>query len=97
MFIGVLQGDTALVYIIILSLLGGFFIVVELLNTAIERLADTFDDCEKKHRGGHYHPGIKMTKDVAASASLVALSMYGFVFFILCYGMYLAKIFSSID
>jgi diacylglycerol kinase len=96
MFIGVLQ-DTALVYIIILSILGGFFIVVELLNTAIERLADTFDDCEKKHRGGHYHPGIKMTKDVAAAASLVALSIYGFAFLIMCYGMYLATTLSSLD
>jgi len=62
--------------LILLSLAAGFFIVVELLNTAIERLADTFDDCEKKTNSGHFHPGIKMTKDVGAAASLVALLLY---------------------
>ncbi len=62
--------------IIGMTLMGLFFIVIELLNTAIERLADTFDDCEKTHRGGHYHPGIKITKDVAAGASLIALLLY---------------------
>jgi len=54
----------------------GFFVVIELLNTAIERLADTVDDCEKTHRGGHYHHGIKLTKDVAAAAALIALLLY---------------------
>ncbi len=58
------------------TIVAAFFTVVELLNTAVERLADTVDDCEKAHRGGHYHPGIKLTKDVAASASLIALIIY---------------------
>ena len=52
---------------------GVIFIVAELLNTALERIADTLDDLEKKRNAGHYHPGIKTTKDVAASASLIAL------------------------
>ncbi len=68
--------DLAFPFIIGLSFIGGFFVVIELLNTAIERLADTVDDCEKTHREGHYHPGIKLTKDVAAAASLVALLLY---------------------
>lgn len=55
----------------------GLFIVTELLNTAIERLADTMDDCEKTKLGGHYHVGIKHTKDVAAAASLIMLILYG--------------------
>ncbi len=62
--------------LILLSLAAGFFIVVELLNTAIERLADTIDDREKTKQAGHFHPGIKMTKDVGAAASLVALIIY---------------------
>ena len=49
------------------------FLIAELLNTAIERLADTIDDLEKRRNAGHYHSGIRITKDVAASASLVAL------------------------
>lgn len=62
--------------LVILTIMACFFVIVELLNTAIERLADTVDDCEKTHRGGHYHHGIKLTKDVAAAASLVALLLY---------------------
>ena len=62
---------------VLLTFAAGFFVTVELLNTAIERLADTLDDCEKTQRGGHYHPGIKLTKDVAAAASLIALIVYG--------------------
>jgi len=52
---------------------GGGFLAVELLNTAIERLADTVDDEQKKIMGSHYHPGLKTTKDVASAASLVYL------------------------
>lgn len=62
--------------LLLLSLAAGFFLVVELLNTAIERLADTIDDCKKIEEKGHFHPGIKMTKDVGAAASLVALILY---------------------
>lgn len=54
----------------------GFFLTVELLNTALERLSDTVDDIEKKARGGNLHAGIKQTKDVAAAASLIALLVY---------------------
>lgn len=54
----------------------GLFVTTELLNTAIERLADTIDDCEKTKQGGHYHIGIKQTKDVAAAASLIMLAVY---------------------
>lgn len=88
---------SSITFILILSLFGGFFVVIELLNTAIERLADTFDDYEKKHRGGHYHPGIKMTKDVGAAASLVALLLYGMCLLITGYTMYIIMIFSTID
>jgi diacylglycerol kinase len=51
------------------------FLVTELLNTSIERLADTVDDHEKKRNAGHFHVGIQQTKDVAAAASLVALTL----------------------
>ncbi len=71
---GVVQTDLAA--IIIVTAFAGFFIVIELLNTALERLADTIDDCEKKRNGGHFHIGIKQAKDVAAAASLVALLLY---------------------
>lgn len=66
-----------LLSMIVLALLAAGFIIVELLNTALERLADTFDDYEKQRNSGHYHPGIKMTKDVSAGASLIALILYG--------------------
>lgn len=62
--------------LILASLMAGFFIVTELMNTAIERVTDTFDDHLKTARGGHDHPGVKMAKDVSSAASLVALSMY---------------------
>lgn len=51
------------------------FLITELINTSIERLADTFDDCEKKRNAGHYHAGIKQAKDVAAAASLLAFGL----------------------
>lgn len=62
--------------LLILTFAAGLFLVVELLNTAIERLADTIDDCKKVQEKGHFHPGIKMTKDVGAAASLIALLLY---------------------
>lgn len=64
---------------IVLLLFSLMFIVVELLNTAMERLADTIDDCQKRSHGGHYHLGIKMAKDTAAAASLVALTIFGMI------------------
>ena len=70
---------------------GAIFVIVELLNTAMERLADTVDDREKKRLGGHYHVGIKATKDVGAAASLVALSL-DIVILVLVFGSaYLAS------
>jgi len=58
---------------IFIGFLMGMFLVTELLNTSIERTVDTFDDCEKKRNGGHFHPGLKHAKDTAAAASLIAL------------------------
>lgn len=65
--------------LILATMTAGFFVVTELLNTAIERVTDTFDDYLKSARGGHEHPGVKMAKDVGSAASLVALTMYGIV------------------
>ena len=65
-----------LISIILATMLAGFFVVVELLNTAIERVTDTFDDYLKTARGGHEHPGVKMAKDVGSAASLIALTVY---------------------
>ncbi len=49
---------------------GGMFLAVELVNTALERLADAFHDHSLK-QDDHYHESIKATKDIAAGASLV--------------------------
>ncbi len=62
--------------LLIVTFIAGLFVAVELLNTAIERLADTVDDCKKTSLGGHYHIGIKQTKDVASAASLIMLIVY---------------------
>lgn len=62
--------------LLIATFIAGLFVVTELFNTAIERLADTIDDCEKKRNGGHYHLGIKQTKDVASAAALIMLLLY---------------------
>jgi diacylglycerol kinase (ATP) len=56
-----------------LILAGGLFLAVELLNTAIERLSDVLDHERKLLGRAEYHAGMKWTKDVAASASLVSL------------------------
>jgi diacylglycerol kinase len=49
---------------------GGMFLAIELVNTALERLADAFHDHSVK-QDDHYHDSIKATKDIAAGASLV--------------------------
>ena len=49
---------------------GGMFLCVELVNTALERLSDAFDDHSTK-QADHYYDSIKATKDIAAGASLV--------------------------
>lgn len=51
----------------------GMFFAIELLNTALERLVDTFDDYQKQMVGNNYHVGLKRTKDVASSAALMGL------------------------
>lgn len=56
-----------------LILAGGLFLAVELMNTAIERLSDVLDHERKLLGRGAYHEGMKWTKDVSASASLVSL------------------------
>ncbi len=56
-----------------LILAGGLFLTVELLNTAIERLTDVLDHERKLLGRTEYHEGMKWTKDVAASASLMSL------------------------
>ncbi len=66
-----------MVSLFVITIFAGVFLAIELLNTAIERLADTLDDCEKTRNGGHYHLGIKQTKDTAAAGSLIALIVYG--------------------
>ena len=65
-----------LISLILLTFVAGFFLVVELLNTSLERLADAFDDREKQKQGGHYHIGVKAAKDMGAAASLIALVLY---------------------
>lgn len=55
-----------------LVLSGGLFTAIELMNTAVERLVDTFDDYQKQMLGGNYHLGLKISKDVAAAASLIS-------------------------
>lgn len=56
-----------------LLLSGGLFFITELLNTALERLADAFDDHLKAEHRKESFQGIKMAKDIAASASLMSL------------------------
>ena len=51
-------------YWLIIIILIGFVIAVELTNTAIEAVVDTFTDKE--------HPGAKLAKDISAGAVLVS-------------------------
>jgi undecaprenol kinase len=52
---------------------GSVFMVSELLNTALERLADSVDDHCKKEHGSNCFTALKHTKDIAAGSSLVIL------------------------
>lgn len=52
---------------------GGLFLGIELLNTAIEYMADIVDDHLKAAHCTHNFEDLKATKDVAAAASLVSL------------------------
>ncbi len=49
------------------------FMIVELLNTAMERLTDALDANRKLDGTTGFHPLLKATKDVAAGASLICL------------------------
>ncbi len=62
-----------------LFLAGGFFFVTELLNTALERLADAFDDHLKAEHRKENFASIRIAKDIAASASLVSLLVVIFI------------------
>lgn len=55
-----------------LIIAGSTFFAVELLNTAMERLADVLDHERKLSGRNGFHKGMKATKDVAAAASLVS-------------------------
>lgn len=64
---------------VIVALTSAMFLIVELLNTSIERLGDAIDDVEKKRKGGHFHLGIKQSKDIAAGASFITLLVVVFI------------------
>lgn len=51
------------------------FLVVELLNTSIERLSDALDHNRKLDGTAGFHPMLKAAKDVAAGASLMYLCL----------------------
>lgn len=51
------------------------FMIVELLNTAMERLTDALDANRKLDGTTGFHPLLKATKDVAAGASLICLTL----------------------
>jgi diacylglycerol kinase len=78
--------------LLIATIFAGFFVAIELLNTALERLADTIDDHRKTEQGGHYHLGIKQAKDVGAAAALLALCTYATVLLLLGLPYLLARL-----
>lgn len=88
MLVFVWFGVHDLFQLLFIAMIGGFFVVVELINSAIERLTDTIDDMEKSRKSGNFHPGIKMSKDVAAAASLVALVIYAIIMLMLAADVY---------
>lgn len=59
-----------------ITVTGGTFIAVELLNTAFERLVDTFDVERRQYKPNpELHLGLKATKDVAAAAALISFTV----------------------
>ena len=70
---------------LILLLCIGFVLCMEMLNTAIEKL------CDIVHK--EYHPGIKITKDIAAAAVMVS----AFVAAICGAFIFLPRIFSLVN
>jgi diacylglycerol kinase len=69
---------------VLLQLAGGTFLTIELINTALERLSDAFDDHTKKQDDFRYIT-IKTTKDVAAGASLLAACTWALAMAIIFY------------
>ncbi len=69
---------------VLLQLAGGTFLTIELMNTALERLSDAFDDHTKKEDDFRYQ-AIKTTKDVAAGASLLAACTWALAMVIIFY------------
>ncbi len=62
---------------------GGFFMGVELLNTALERIADAMDDhCKREHRADCF-TAIRHAKDISAAASLVSIVVVVFIMLLL--------------
>lgn len=55
-----------------LIITGGTFLSVELINTSIERLANSLNE-ERQKLSENIDTGIKLTKDVAAGASFMGL------------------------
>lgn len=80
---------------VIVALTSAMFLIIELLNTSIERLGDAIDDVEKKRRGGHFHLGIKQSKDIAAGASFITLLVVVFILGSLL-SLHVVEIFSPI-
>jgi len=71
------------VEVLLFLLSGGLFVCIELINTALERLADAVDDhCTSAHQS-HCFVTVKHAKDVAAAASLVSLIVAILVFIII--------------
>ncbi len=59
---------------IALLIAGMTFMAIELLNTALERFVDAFDEHRRRANDvKDRHMGLKATKDVASAASLVGL------------------------
>lgn len=61
---------------------GGMFLTVEMINTALERFTDAFDRHTKGQNDIHFD-AIKLTKDIAAGASLIAGGVWVLVLAIL--------------
>lgn len=70
---GIERGLHSLEWMILLTA-GGTFMVIELLNTALERLVDVVDEEMRKSETG-FHVKLKATKDTASAAALVSFAV----------------------
>jgi diacylglycerol kinase len=57
---------------------GGVFLAFELMNTSIEHFSDAFDDHSKAQDDIH-EQAVRLTKDIAAGASLICAGSWGVV------------------